>query len=176
MGAVISDVHLAELQSLYPLCRFDQGFTGQQERFILYYMRGMSPPAAATAAGYSRPDQGDALLRDPRVKKAIDLLREREFYDVRVTRDKLNTMLFDAHAKAASTTEEVMAIKELGKLNGLYESDKQRAAQVQVNIGSNVQNVKQIERMDDKQLLELAGQPGLILDSKDYHVVDEDPS
>lgn len=156
VGAVISDFDLVNLQSLYPYAGLDDGFTAQQEQFILQYMRGLKPAAAARAAGYEA-SYGSVLLGQEKIQRAIDLLRDQKFTDVRVTRDILNSMLFEAHAKSATATEEIFAIKELGKMNGLYESDKQRGAGVQINIGSQVLNHKQIERMGDQQLLEIAG-------------------
>lgn len=173
MGAVVSDVDLAELRSLYPLAKFDAGFTGQQEQLLLYFMKGMNPIQAARAAGYTNPSHGASLLREEAFQRAIELLREKYFQEVRITRDMLNAMLLDSHSKAAGTIEEVAAIRELGKLNGLYESDKQRAKSgqttVQVNVGSQVTNQKQIERMDDQQLMEIAGEV-ITLSTDDYEV------
>ena len=65
-------------------------------------------------------------------------------------------MLFEAYYKAGSTLEEVAAIKEIGKLNGLYESDKQKGSTTTVNVVGQVNNVKQLERMSENQLLNLA--------------------
>lgn len=160
MGALISDVDLAELRSLYPLARFDAGFTGQQEQFMLYTMKGLAPRAAATAAGYTHPDTGYSLLKDERVQKALALLREKIHQEIRITRDQLNSMLLDSHSRAATVTEEIMAVRELGKMNGLYESDKQRSPGVVVNVGGNhVHHThKQLERMDEQELLEMAGE------------------
>ncbi len=176
MGAVISDADIAHLHSLYPYAGIDAGFSAQQEQFILQFMKGMSPAAASRAAGMGA-ERGATLLRQERVQRVIELLRERNFNDVRITRDMLNGLLIEAHSKAANATEEINAVKELGKMNGLYESDKQKkGALVQVNVGSQVKNVRQIERMNDEQLMELAGQ-NLTLDVDDYEVKSlEDPS
>ena len=168
MGAVISDVDIAHLHSLYPYAGIDAGFSAQQEQFILQFMKGMTPAAAARAVGMS-PARGQEMLRQERVVRVIELLREREFADVRITRDMLNGLLIEAHSKAANATEEINAVKELGKMNGLYESDKQKGALVQVNVGSQVKNVKQLEKMDEAQLLELAEQD-MTLDVDDYEV------
>jgi len=173
MGVLISDVDLVELQSLYPLAKFDAGFSAQQEQFLLYYSKGMSPAAAATAAGYKNPETGTQLLRDERIQIALRLLREKVHQEIRISRDMLNGMLLDSHSRAATVTEEIMAVRELGKMNGLYESDKHRGTTVNVNVGGNhVHNHKELERMDDKQLLELAGED-IVLSPSEYRQVDD---
>lgn len=170
MGSLITKTDLADLQSLYPYAGFEKGFTRQQEQFILHYVKGQSATAAARAAGYS--GSGTALLNDERIQRAIELLREKTLGEIRISRDMLNGMLLEAHAKSATATEEINAIRELGKMNGLYEADKQKASPVQINIGSQVSNVKQIERLSDKELLELAGDD-IALSSDEYEVIDE---
>jgi phage terminase small subunit len=179
MGIVITDADIAELQTMYPLNNFKAGFTRQEEQFLLYHIKGLGADAAATAAGYNDPSMGDTLLRQDRIRAAIEFLKHKEFNDVRITRERLNTMLLDAHSHAANTLEEVAAIRELGKMNDLYADAKHRGTRMQVNIGSqvnNVKNIKQLERMDEKQLIELAGEE-IVLDPEDFqrieHVRDE---
>ena len=168
MGIAISDVDLAELRSLYPLCNFDAGFTVQQERFLLYVLRGLPPSHAAINAGYPAVQAG-ALMANPKIQAALDMLRAREFMDIRITRDRLNGMLLEAHAKAANATEEIAAIRELGKMNGLYAPEQK----VNVNVNTEVKSVKQLQQLDDAKLLELAGNV-IPLDPADYEIVDGD--
>jgi hypothetical protein len=167
----ISDVDLAELRSLYPLCNFDVGFTAQQERFLLYTLRGMPPGPAATAAGYASGSTGNQLLEMPKIQAALDMLRAREFADIRITRDKLNGMLLEAHAKAATATEEIAAIRELGKMNGLYAPEQK----VNVNVNHEVKNLKQLQQLDDEKLIELAGD-AIVLDPSQYEIRDVEPT
>lgn len=174
MGAYITDADLAELRAMYPLNNFpaNLSFTTQEEKFILYYMRGLNPEASAVAVGLE-PAAGKALLQAEAVQLVISYLREKEFNEVRISRDKLNSMLLDAHSHAQNTMEEVAAIRELGKMNDLYADAKHRGSRVQVNIGSqvnNVKNVKQIEKMDDQQLIELAGED-ILLSPEDFQEV-----
>ena len=175
MGIVVTDADIAELQTLYPLAKFDRNFTRQEEQFLLYHIKGLSAEAAATAAGYEHSGTGKSLLKQDKIRAAIDYLKEKHFNDVRITRDRLNSMLLDAHSHAANATEEIMAIKELGKMNDLYADAKHKGG-MQINIGSqvnNVKSVKQIERMDETQLLELAGDE-IILNPEDYHTVEKE--
>jgi dihydrodipicolinate synthase/N-acetylneuraminate lyase len=159
MGAIVSDGDRSYLHSLYPYAGLDRPFTQQQEQLLLHFMRGMSITAAARASGYTNTSVASALLREPRFQHMLDLLREREFEETRITRDMLNGMLLTAHSKAATATEEILAIKEMGKLNGLYESDKQRGPLVALTVnGRDAPQQKQLGRMSDQELLEMAGE------------------
>lgn len=170
MGVVINDAELAELQSLYPLNNFKGGFTRQQEQFMLYHIKGLPPEAAAQAAGYTGSGAGSTLLKDERIQQALGFLRERHFNDVTITRELLNTMLIEAHSHATNTLEEVAAIKELGKMNDLYADAKHRGTNLQINVGSQVKNVRQLEKLDEQQLLELASgdDDAIVLDPAEY--------
>ena len=169
-GVIINDAELAELQSLYPMEQFKGGFTRQQEQFMLYFIKGLNATAAATAAGYTSPSAGSNLLRDERIRAALDFLREKHFQEVHISRDKLNAMLMEAHSHATNTLEEVAAIRELGKMNDLYADAKHRSAKVQVNIGSQVTNVKEISKLSDEQLIAMVGDE-IVLDPEDYKLI-----
>ena len=73
-------------------------------------------------------------------------------------------MIFEAHGKSATATEELNAIDKLAKLHALYPgSPGSGGSSVNVNVvtgnGSSVEisNTKQLERMSDEELLKLAG-------------------
>ena len=154
MGALISDADIAELQSVYPLAKV-RPYTGQQEQFLLYYLRGMSVAAASRQAGYKDTQAARLILQQPRTTVVLDYLRERLMEDTKVTREMLTAMLFDAHSKAESATEEVLCIRELGKMHEIYPDAKRNL--VEMNTKGDVTNVKQIRRMTDEELLALAG-------------------
>jgi len=70
-----------------------------------------------------------------------------------VTRDHLTQLLLESHKKAANSAEEIMAIREMGKLHKLYE----QAPMVQINTLNIEQNQKKIEVLSDEELLRMAG-------------------
>ena len=72
--------------------------------------------------------------------------------EVEVTKDQLNILLLEAHRKSISSTEEVAAIRELGRLNGLYTEKKEQ--DININITTNQQK---LETLSDDELLKLAG-------------------
>ena len=68
-----------------------------------------------------------------------------------ISRSQLTQLLLEAHRKSINTTEEVMCLKEIGKINGLYES---KAPKVTINIA---QQTQKLEVMSDEELLQLTG-------------------
>ena len=169
MGAIVTDADISYLQSVYPYAGIVP-LTTQQENFVLHYMKGQSVAAAERAAGYSS-GAGKRLLAEERVQHVITYLREKEFADIRVTRETLTQMLFEAHGKAATATEEINAVKELGKMHDLYEDAKHKGNTTNVLIDKRVTNVRQIERATEADLMLLAGDT-LSLDPEDYKIIE----
>ena len=155
MGHLLRDTDLVNVRSLYPYLRISP-LTSQQEKAILLYFRGLTKAQAATEAGYTS-HKGVGFLNSPEAVAIMDYLRADELQDIRVSRDSLTGMLLASHAKAATATEEIMAVREIGKMHDLYASDANNKGGNTLIINGNVQNIKQIERMDDSKLLELAG-------------------
>lgn len=168
MGVLVTQRDIDYLQSLYPTAGIAP-LTSQEEVFLMHYLRGQSTKAAEEAAGMAA-GRGKKLLGRENVQKVLEFVTEQHLTDVRVTRDTLTQMLFESHAKSANATEEVMCIRELGKMHGLYESDKQRATKInQFNGDVQVNNVKQIERASEDELLRLAGND-IALEPDQYRV------
>ncbi len=155
MGALIHAGDVDYLRSVYPLIDF-KPLTPQQEKAVLYYLRGQRPAEAARMAGYTSPASFAALLNQESTKAILDYLREREFTDIRVNRDTVTQMFFEAYHRAATAGEMVMATRELAKLHGLYPENKPSVV-INAGQGSTVEiNAKKAERMTDEELLQLA--------------------
>ncbi|CAM3845506.1 hypothetical protein [Parendozoicomonas haliclonae] len=154
MGVLIPDAEIAEIQSLYPYLKV-KPLTGQQEQLVMFVMRGLSIPAAAEQAGYRSAEKARQIVKREDVQAIMSYLRERHFQDTRVTRDLLTGMLFEAHSKSETATEEVMCIRELGKMHEIYPDSKRNL--VETNTKGEVTNIKQVRRMSDEELLKLAG-------------------
>ena len=140
-----------EEQLCFDVNRFElPRLTSQEEHYVIYRLRGLSPAQAATAAGYSHAVSGYALEKKDKIQRALSHFRERQASEIKVTRDMLTRMLFEAHSHSANATEEIAAIRELGKMHGIYEQSD--APSVNVNIN----NIAKLERMSDKELLRLS--------------------
>lgn len=71
--------------------------------------------------------------------------------EVSVSRSQLTRLLLESHKKAMNTVEEVMCLKEIGKVNGLYETKKES---ITINIE---QHIQKIEKLSDEELLQMLG-------------------
>jgi len=125
--------------------------TQQQERFVFLLASGVPPKAAASGAGYSTPG---APMRSVAVQRAIKFVKEQEKDQIFVNRDKLTSMLFSAHAKAANSTEEIAAIRELGEMHDVYaqaQEDRKNSLHTAVQINHNT-----VQKLSDDDLLKIA--------------------
>jgi phage terminase small subunit len=136
----------AYLHSSYAYAGIDP-LTNQQEQFVLGLLRGLRPASAARSAGYSQPAETSySLLTNSKIKAILTHLKNEEFENIKVNRDQLTMMLFEAHSKSATATEEIAAVREIGKMHGLYEPEKVQS----LNVNSNLEN------MADEDLVKLA--------------------
>jgi hypothetical protein len=137
--------------------------TEQETQALRYLANGFSKAAAAKAAGFKSPSVFDRQ----HVQEAMKEINDSSLMTVKVTRDHLTQMLFEAHRKSATATEEIAAIRELGKLHGLYEPEK-----VNHRV-TNVHVIEEIEGMSTAELLELADMKIHTLTPSEYSVKDE---
>ena len=157
------DTEYANLRGAYQYLDIEP-LTIQQETFILTHMRGMTVKASANAVGMN-PSSADKFIRnDPRVPVVMDFFRTQLYMDARITLEMLNSMTLEAHRKSATATEEFKGIETLAKLNqigGFAPTPvlKLRAEQEEKDVSPG--STKELERMDEQKLIELADLGGL---------------
>jgi hypothetical protein len=154
MRDLISQGDLDYIKSQYPDKKIRMP-TLKQQQIILMYLRGMLPKAIAQSLG--DPDHSGIpnYIKSPACQAIIDFLRTNEFTDVRASREYLTDLLFHSYHKAGTAMEEIAAIREIGKINGLYESDKVAKTQININASTNVTNIRQLESLSEHQLIEM---------------------
>lgn len=135
----------------------------RQQRMLMLYLRGSPRSTIKAAVGDEAGSATSTFLNSDTFKLLVDLFRTREIDDIRTSRNYLTDLLFQSYHKAGSTMEEVAAIREIGKLNGLYKSDDQKA-NITVNQTGNIQNVKQLERLSESELLKIVEGLGDVID------------
>ncbi len=134
----------------------------QKEMFCFHMATGAGIEASAEAVG-TNVEIAQKWLEHPSVKGIIDGFRESHYQKVDFTRDKLALLFFQSYYKAATATEEIQALREIGKLQGLY-------APQQTELKVNVTNVKHIEMSNDAQLAKLAGlDDPTVIDVNEYY-------
>ena len=124
--------------------------TSQQETYVLARVGGMNMKASARAAGYSERSVYD-VEKSPAVQKAIEYFREQNREEVRFELADAHHMYMSAYRASANATEMKNTTDSLVKLHGIYKEEQTPLVNIQIN-GS-----KQLERMTDEELLELAG-------------------
>lgn len=141
--------------------------TQQEVIFVQSLMRGLPLHMAAQQAGVPEHEM-QSFAKQPHVASVIAYLRETTFNThIEVTRDMLNLMLFEAHAKSSTATEEIMAIRELAKMNGLN-----APTQTEVKVTHETRTAEQMRRMSSAELARIAGESDAI-DAEWEDVTDE---
>lgn len=125
--------------------------TSQEQTFCKRIAQGMEPKRAAKEAGMTARAGAELLLRDD-IQNTLAVLKNQvqEYMQIEVTTDLLNSMLFEAHATAATSTEKISAVRELGKMNGLYAPEKK-----EIDIHTT-QKITQLESLSDDELVKRA--------------------
>ena len=113
-------------------------------KFASLVIAGVRPQQAAISAGYEGKRAAN-LLRARRIQTFIAEEQNHYREKHRLEREQLVQMLLAAHCRATSATEEIAAIRELGRLLGLYPVTKK-----------SVKKVHQIEELSDNELLKIA--------------------
>jgi len=124
-------------------------------RFAECYLTADSKAHAARLAGYPEDRAritAQRLLQHPGVKAVIAEERAKLAEQWGIKRDQLVSMLLESHRKAASSTEEIAAIREIGKLLGLYAPEHKE-------VTNRSTDIHLIEQMSDEDLLHTVGLP-----------------
>lgn len=144
--------------------------TSQEEHYVLLRTRGLNPLAAARSAGYHQPQQAVAKLAQREdVRDALAYFREMSRQTaiqagaIEFTRNDATLLYLEAHAHAATATEEIKAVDSLVRLHGLATPEK-----VEINITAR----NQLEGLDDEALLRMAGQT-IRLTPEEYRVLED---
>ena len=148
----VTEEDRAQLQSHFPYAGVKLSeLSVQEERLILFFLRGLSKAAAGRAAGYRNMDHVYEVFKKPKIQQAVEYLREEMREEVKFDRNTATVMYLEAHRKSANATEEKNVVDSLCKLHGLFAPEQA----TQVNI--NVDKIQQLERLPDAELLKLAG-------------------
>ena len=148
----VSDGDRAELQSHYPYMDVKLNeLSVQEERLLLFHLRGMTKAAAGRAAGYVDAEHVYKVFKKPLIQKALSHLRKEFRESVKFDKQQATSMYLEAHRKSATSTEEKNVVDSLCKLHGLFAPD----SATQINI--NVDSIAQLAKLPDSELLKIAG-------------------
>jgi hypothetical protein len=86
-----------------------------------------------------------------------------------ISRDQMTLLMMESYKKCSSSAEEIMCLREVAKMNGLYE----QSATTQINVLNIEQNIKKLETMSDEDLLKLAGHGAKLFEKSPKQIVDD---
>lgn len=128
----------------------------QREYVTNYVVKGMTKRQAATAAGYAGPPKvvTAGLNKNPKIQKAIR--EEQELYAraKNITRERVIDEMYEAFDMAkikGDPLSMIAAVREVGKICGLYEPVKHK---LEVSVEGQVV-MQQLTVMSDQDLLDL---------------------
>lgn len=136
--------------------------TTRQTRFIEEYLVDGNGTQAAIRAGYSASGaytEASRLLRNAEVASAIKTRQEADSARLRLSRERVVTMLLEAFEKAKEQAEPaamVSAARELGRLMGFYAPARVEAT---LEVGPAAER-QRLEAMSDAELVLLIEQAG----------------
>ena len=125
--------------------------TPKQRLYLDNRVQGMSVKMAASAAGYNADSSRvyKDLEKHPRIASLLTSATKSAFNDIVITRGEVLQGFMDAVTAAQSSTELVMAWREIGKVIGAY------SPEVKINITADI-TAEKVRNMDDEALLEMA--------------------
>jgi len=151
-----------EFQSHMPYMGLSlNALTVQQEKLVTLIASGMTIAAAGRGAGYASAQSAREASLRPAVQQALQYFREQMREEVKFERQNAHLMYMDAYQASATATEMKNTVDSLVKLHGLSQPD----TAVQVNVNMNATS-KQLERLSDEELLEIAGKNTAYLEPK----------
>lgn len=129
----------------------------QRMSLVHHYVRSHNIKMAANAAGCSMA-KAKQWLEEEDVTVVLEYYDKQAMQECKVDRESLTLLLFEAHRKSATATEEIAAIRELGKMNGVYAPEKVQTQSVHYH------KIEHLETLSDDELLDTAdiGTDGLI--------------
>lgn len=144
--------------------------TAQERQLVKLVCEGIKPSVAAARVGMATSTAFEKL-KQPHVAAAIAHIRETQTQALgfEVNRDWLTLKLIEAHAKAGSATEEIAALREIGKVHGLY------APEATTVRHEHVHDIRQLEHLSDEELIKRAQLrvDSLTAQPVDYEVMDD---
>ena len=77
-----------------------------------------------------------------------------EHRELSITKEQITLLMLEAHKKSSNSAEEIMALREIAKIHGMYTLAPTTVNINQISIEGNQQKLK---NLSDEELLELAG-------------------
>lgn len=141
--------------------------TPKQRLYLENRLQGMAVKTAAAAAGYHA--DGSRVYKDleehPRIKRLMLDVTKTAFQKITVTRADVIQGFMDAVNSAQSSTELVMAWREIGKVIGAYEPEVKIVKHLDIT-------AEKVRSMKDEDLLRLAEMESFMLPDIEADIIE----
>ena len=142
--------------------------TPRQQLYLENRIQGLSVKASASAAGYSEGGRSyQDLENHPRIKYLLHEATKQAFQKITIDRGDVIAGFMDAVNAAQSSTELVMAWRELGKIIGAYEPE------VKVIVHTDI-TAEKVRNMKDEDLLKMSEMETYLLPDVEEDIVEGD--
>lgn len=138
--------------------------TTQQVALLEYIRQGMPIDQAVRMAGMDFDKAAAFLATDERGAQAVEFSKTLHSTSMVITKDLLTSQFYAAMARSSSTSEDVMCLREIGKMHGLYETKVRVVEAGKEEESEGQKSLKRIQRMDDDALLQELETTGLGMD------------
>ena len=129
-------------------------------------LAGLSKLASAAAAGYKSPAaHAYELEKKENVQQAMLVAMNDIAEEIGFTRKEAHDMLMSAYMNAATSAEQIQAVKEMINLHGI-------AAPKVLEVEHTRKGSVSLERMETRDLVKLAGMEDLVLEGEFEEVTD----
>lgn len=143
----------------------DQELLTTQEVALLEYIRQAMPvDQAIRMAGMDFDKAAKFLATDSRGTQAVEFSKSLHNVSFNITKDLLTSQFYAAMARSASTSEDVMCLKEIAKMHGMYDNKITLINGKPEEESTGQKSLKRIQRMDDDDLLKELELTGLNMD------------
>lgn len=140
--------------------------TPQKRLYVQARLDGLNITAAAMAAGTDKKN-GSRLEQDPDVQAAMIAAMNELADDVQFSRREAHDMLYNAYLSAATSTEQIMAVRAMIDLHGIAQPKK-------VEVEHTHNHHHELEFMPTEELIKLARMDNLTLEGEYEVVYDEE--
>jgi phage terminase small subunit len=131
------------------------GLTDKQRAFIDNVLRGMPQTLAARTAGYANaPVEGNRMMKNPKIREALQILHYKHEKASQMTRKKVMDGMLEAIDMARIQGESGVMVagwREIGRMCGYYAAEKKV---IDINITAK-RAVDKLEMLSDAELLEM---------------------
>ena len=94
--------------------------------------------------------------------------------ELNITKNQLTMLMMESFKKSSTSTEEILCLKEVAKINDMYDHKPQNVTLINVQ-----QNIEKLEVMSDEELLKLSGNSVNLFDKvgalEDHSAKHKDP-